>query len=202
MVPGRNTYGDRAGRNIGYDDGIRSNPRMVTDPDRAQNACTRTDIDPSLQDRRAASTLHGSDRHLLEQQTVRPNLRCRMNHDTIRMRKDQPALNISIQGDVGLRHHRPEPVTIQGDPFAKDCTTTVRILIIADCFQKATGLTSTDYAQRLRVAKAQELLQFGRLPIERISWEVGYSDAGAFRKVFYRVVGLTPGEYRQRFGSR
>ncbi|RVV98663.1 GlxA family transcriptional regulator [Mesobaculum littorinae] len=66
-------------------------------------------------------------------------------------------------------------------------------------FQKATGLTTTEYAQRLRVAKAQELLQFGRLPVERISWEVGYADAGAFRKVFHRIVGLTPGEYRQRF---
>jgi len=66
-------------------------------------------------------------------------------------------------------------------------------------FKKATGLTTTEYAQRLRVAKAQELLQFGRLPVERISWEVGYSDAGAFRQVFHRIVGLTPGEYRQRF---
>lgn len=68
-------------------------------------------------------------------------------------------------------------------------------------FQKATGLTTTEYAQRLRVAKAQELLQFGRLPVERISWEVGYSDTGAFRKIFQRVVGLTPGEYRRRFRS-
>ncbi|WP_426128406.1 GlxA family transcriptional regulator [Pararhizobium sp. PWRC1-1] len=66
-------------------------------------------------------------------------------------------------------------------------------------FQKATGMTATDYAQRLRVAKSQELLQFGLLPIERIAWEVGYSDPGAFRKIFFRIVGLTPGEYRQRF---
>lgn len=66
-------------------------------------------------------------------------------------------------------------------------------------FQKATGLTTTEYAQRLRVAKAQEFLQFGRLPVERIAWDVGYSDAGAFHKVFQRIVGLTPGEYRRRF---
>ncbi len=66
-------------------------------------------------------------------------------------------------------------------------------------FQKATGLTATDYAQRLRVTKAQELLQFGRQPIETVAWEVGYADPGAFRKVFHRIVGLTPGEYRQRF---
>lgn len=60
-------------------------------------------------------------------------------------------------------------------------------------------MTATDYAQRIRVAKAQELLQFGLLPIERIAWEVGYSDPGAFRKIFFRIVGLTPVEYRQRF---
>ncbi|MBO0134210.1 GlxA family transcriptional regulator [Agrobacterium burrii] len=66
-------------------------------------------------------------------------------------------------------------------------------------FQKATGMTATDYAQRLRVAKAQELLQFGQSPIERIAWEVGYSDPGAFSKIFIRIVGLSPGEYRQRF---
>lgn len=66
-------------------------------------------------------------------------------------------------------------------------------------FQKATGLTATDYAQRLRVAKAQELLQFSQLAVERVAWEVGYADPGAFRKIFLRIVGLPPGEYRQRF---
>lgn len=66
-------------------------------------------------------------------------------------------------------------------------------------FQKATGLTATAYAQRLRVAKAQELLQFSQFPIERIPWDVGYSDPGAFQKVFFRIVGLTAGNYRQRF---
>jgi len=66
-------------------------------------------------------------------------------------------------------------------------------------FQKATGLTTTEYCQRLRVGKARELLQFGMLPVDRIAWEVGYGDPGAFRKVFARIVGLTPGEYRRRF---
>ena len=66
-------------------------------------------------------------------------------------------------------------------------------------FQKATGLTSTDYAQRLRVNRARELLQFSQQPVDAIAWEVGYRDPAAFRKVFHRVVGLTPGEFRQRF---
>lgn len=67
-------------------------------------------------------------------------------------------------------------------------------------FFKATGLTSTEYCQRLRVGKAQELLQFSKSPIESIAWEVGYADTSAFRKVFARITGLTPGEYRRRFG--
>jgi transcriptional regulator GlxA family with amidase domain len=66
-------------------------------------------------------------------------------------------------------------------------------------FQKATGLTTSEYIQRLRVGKARELLQFTKSPVERIAWEVGYTDPSAFRKVFGRIVGLTPQEYRQRF---
>ena len=66
-------------------------------------------------------------------------------------------------------------------------------------FQKATGLTSSEYAQRLRVGRARERLQFGTLPVDTIAWEVGYSDPATFRKVFRRIVGLTPSEYRQRF---
>ncbi|GGE30477.1 AraC family transcriptional regulator [Halopseudomonas oceani] len=68
-------------------------------------------------------------------------------------------------------------------------------------FQRATGMTTTEYCQRLRVGRAQELLQFDKASVERVAWEVGYSDAGAFRKVFTRIVGLSPGEYRRRFGN-
>lgn len=66
-------------------------------------------------------------------------------------------------------------------------------------FQKATGMTSSEYCQRLRVSRAQELLANSALPIDQIGWEVGYSDTGAFRKVFTRIVGLKPGDYRRRF---
>lgn len=43
------------------------------------------------------------------------------------------------------------------------------------------------------------MLQTSRVPLDRIAWDVGYSDTSAFRKVFTRIVGLTPGEYRRRF---
>ncbi len=66
-------------------------------------------------------------------------------------------------------------------------------------FIKATGMSPSEYCQRLRMGKARELLQFSLLSVENIAWEVGYKDPGAFRKTFLRVVGLTPSEYRHRF---
>ena len=39
------------------------------------------------------------------------------------------------------------------------------------------------------------------LTVEQIASEVGYGDPGAFRQIFSRFIGLTPGEYRQRFGA-
>jgi transcriptional regulator GlxA family with amidase domain len=67
-------------------------------------------------------------------------------------------------------------------------------------FQKATSLKPTEYAQQIRIAKAREALELSRRPVEQIAWEVGYSDASAFRKLFQRITGLAPADYRRRFG--
>lgn len=66
-------------------------------------------------------------------------------------------------------------------------------------FQKATGLAPKAYLQHLRVTRAQELLQRGGTTISAVAWQVGYEDPAAFRKVFQRIVGLSPGDYRRRF---
>ena len=68
-------------------------------------------------------------------------------------------------------------------------------------FHKATGMTSTEYCQRLRIGEAKDFLQFSLTPVEQIAWKVGYSDVSAFRKIFKRIVGLTPSEYRRRFNT-
>ncbi len=68
-------------------------------------------------------------------------------------------------------------------------------------FQKATGLAPKAYLQHLRVARAQELLQRSGTTINAVAWQVGYEDPAAFRKVFQRIVGLSPGDYRRRFAT-
>lgn len=66
-------------------------------------------------------------------------------------------------------------------------------------FRAATGLRPTKYCQQVRVGRACRLLEFTRRNVEQIAWGVGYQDPGAFRKVFQRITGLTPSDYRRRF---
>lgn len=69
-------------------------------------------------------------------------------------------------------------------------------------FIKATGLTPGEYRQRLRVARTRELLEFTGDTVEQIAAAVGYEDAGGLRRTFKRIVGLSPAEYRRRFGRQ
>ena len=66
-------------------------------------------------------------------------------------------------------------------------------------FQQATGLRPTEYLQHLRVCQARDLLERTGLAVEEVAWQVGYGDAGAFRRVFQSLMGLSPGDYRRRF---
>lgn len=66
-------------------------------------------------------------------------------------------------------------------------------------FHKATGMKPTEYCQHVRVGKAREMLESTNRTVDQIAWAVGYEDAGAFRKVFQKLMGLAPGDYRRRF---
>lgn len=69
-------------------------------------------------------------------------------------------------------------------------------------FTKATGLRPTEYLQQIRMMKARDAFETTHDAVEQISWDVGYSDVTAFRRVFQRITSLTPTQYRQRFGLR
>jgi transcriptional regulator GlxA family with amidase domain len=66
-------------------------------------------------------------------------------------------------------------------------------------FVSATGMKPSEYQQRLRMTRAREMLEFSRTSVDEIASSVGYDDAGGFRRVFRKIVGLSPSEYRRRF---
>lgn len=68
-------------------------------------------------------------------------------------------------------------------------------------FRDATGLTPLDYVQTLRLEEAKQMLETTDLGVEAIANDVGYEDASFFGRMFRRKVGLTPAQYRLRFGS-
>ncbi|MCK5360002.1 MAG: helix-turn-helix domain-containing protein [Gammaproteobacteria bacterium] len=68
-------------------------------------------------------------------------------------------------------------------------------------FVKATGFKPVQYIQRTRVQKACELLETTNATVDIISSKAGYEDAGAFRKNFVKITGLTPKGFRNRFAS-
>lgn len=67
-------------------------------------------------------------------------------------------------------------------------------------FRNATGLKPTEYCQHLRVGKARQMLEFTNGTIDHIAWTVGYHDPSAFRAIFKKITGLSPSDYRNRFG--
>ncbi|MBW0149018.1 GlxA family transcriptional regulator [Marinobacter arenosus] len=66
-------------------------------------------------------------------------------------------------------------------------------------FKAATGASMIEYLQNLRIEAAKRLLEEGKLSVEEVSLEAGYEDVSFFRRLFKRLTGLTPGEYRRLF---
>lgn len=66
-------------------------------------------------------------------------------------------------------------------------------------FTNATGHAPIAYVQRLRVEDAKRRLERTAEPVDEIGWQVGYEDPAFFRRLFKRLTGLTPGDYRRRF---
>lgn len=68
-------------------------------------------------------------------------------------------------------------------------------------FTQATGMSPIDYVHALRLEAAKQRLVGSDAPVEAVAVTVGYQDASFFGRLFHRKVGLTPGQYRRRFGA-
>ena len=65
-------------------------------------------------------------------------------------------------------------------------------------FKKATGITFTHYLSRVRIEKARNLLLNPNLRISEVAFEVGFQSLTHFNRVFRKLVGQSPTEYREK----
>jgi transcriptional regulator GlxA family with amidase domain len=95
-----------------------------------------------------------------------------------------------------LRTHATEPITLDHIAEASGISKyhLVRLL------KRHTGLTPAQHVTRIRVERAAELLRHASLTVQEIAERVGYPSGNYLIKVFRRVVGVTPGQYRDSAG--
>jgi transcriptional regulator GlxA family with amidase domain len=66
-------------------------------------------------------------------------------------------------------------------------------------FKNATGNTPIEYIQRVRVEAVKKALETSQKSIGEIVNNVGYEDMTTFRKLFKRITGISPNEYRKKY---
>ena len=63
-------------------------------------------------------------------------------------------------------------------------------------FKKVTGINFTDYLSRVRIEKSKNLLLNRNLRVSEIAFDVGFQSLTHFNRVFKKILGQSPTQYR------
>ena len=66
-------------------------------------------------------------------------------------------------------------------------------------FKEQYGITINTYISQKKITAAKQLLRFSDKTIEQISAEIGICDNNYFTRLFKKIEGVTPGEYRKQW---
>jgi transcriptional regulator GlxA family with amidase domain len=113
----------------------------------------------------------------------------------------------------GQKEHSDEEIKIIQDFIESSIGEKITVDLLADrCsmnrvnfsrrFKRATQSPPIEYIQRVKVEAAKRGLESGRKNISEVMYSVGYADVKAFRAIFKKIAGITPLEYKTKFGMR
>ena len=98
-----------------------------------------------------------------------------------------------------IQEHQTENLRL--GHVAKACNTST--FYFCKMFKKITGINFTDYLSRVRIERSKNLLLNPNLRVSEIAFEVGFQSLTHFNRVFKKILGQSPTEYRvQLLGSR
>lgn len=66
-------------------------------------------------------------------------------------------------------------------------------------FKDSFGITIINYLNQVRVTKSKELLRYSDLSIEEIAVTIGFKDQNYFSRVFKKIDGISPREYKNKW---
>lgn len=107
------------------------------------------------------------------------------------MKEEQDLANQAI---AYMKVHYAEPINL--DYMAEKCGLSTSYF--SRKFKEQTGEKYIDVLTDIRVRKAQTLLGTTEMPVAEIVEAVGYCDDKHFRRVFHKVTGMNPLEYRKK----
>jgi transcriptional regulator GlxA family with amidase domain len=67
-------------------------------------------------------------------------------------------------------------------------------------FTHEVGVTPGTWVEQVRIAAARRMLESHEAVPKQVASRCGFADIDTFRRAFARVTGVTPTEYRKRFG--
>ena len=96
-----------------------------------------------------------------------------------------------------MNRHYFEP--LQTEELAERCGLSKYHFI--HLFRMCMGMTPYSYLIRIRMERAETLLQTGDMTVQEVAFVCGYNDPLYFSRAFSRHFGVSPTDYKQRFFS-
>ena len=120
----------------------------------------------------------------------------------------------TLSNQIMLEKEKAEPLMVQKarEYITKNRTESFSLADVAKAsgasvfyfckvFKKTTGLTLTDYVARVRIEDAKAALLDPNRRISEIAYDVGFQSLTQFNRVFKRIFGQSPSEFRERLSS-
>lgn len=102
--------------------------------------------------------------------------------------------DVAAQAIAYMKVHYAEPINLE--EMAEECGLSTSYF--SKKFKEQTGEKYIDVLTDIRIREAQRLLGTTDTPVAEIVEEVGYCDDKHFRRLFHKVTGMNPLEYRKK----
>ena len=97
-----------------------------------------------------------------------------------------------VREDIDAHYYKPLTLTSLAEKYYVESS------YLSRCFKQETGENLTPYLARRRIEQAMAQIKEGKAGLNEISCLVGYDDYTYFSRVFKKLAGISPREFRDR----